>query len=256
MKYLTIILALLVFTNVHAGWLDIAESLISKDEKQEVSSVDSVQSDALRAALKQGVGFAVQTLGKKDGYLNDEKAKVNLPESVQKMESVIRSSGGDKILDDLVLSMNNAATQAAPKTADIFYTTIKNMTISDTQKILNSDDNALTQYFKEHSNADLEKEIQPIVKEMMDKNQVNTYYKQVRAYYEKYGSAIPYKDTLLSAGKSFGLDAYAPPENLETYVTQKAIVGLFIKIAQEEKKIRENPLVQKTKVIRDVFGSL
>lgn len=257
MKYIIVALALTLITNLNAGWLDMAEDLIKEEViPQETSSLDSMQDDALKAALEQGVEYAVKTLGKKDGYLNDKKAKINLPENIQNMESIIRKSGGDEMVDNLVLSMNSAATQAAPKTTKVFFSAIKKMTISDAQKILKSDEDALTQYFQKHTNTELEQEIEPIVKEMMDKNQVSYYYKQVRSYYEENSDAIPYKDSLSSLGKSYGLDSYIPPKNLDAYVTKKAIIGLFVKIQEEEKKIRDNPLVQKTKLIRDVFGSI
>lgn len=256
MKHITVVLALILLTNLNAGWLDKAESFIKEETSQESSSEGSIQTDALKAALQQGVEYAVKTLGEKDGYLNDKKAKINLPENIRRMESLIRKSGGDKMVDNLVLSMNNAATQAAPKTTKIFFSAIKKMTISDAQKILKSDENALTQYFKEHTNRDLEQEIEPIIKEMMDENQVSYYYKQVRGYYDKNSDAIPYKESLFGLGKSYGLDSYIPPKDLDAYVTKKAIKGLFIKIEQEEKKIRENPLVQNSKLIRDVFGSI
>ncbi|MFC2074153.1 DUF4197 domain-containing protein [Campylobacterota bacterium] len=257
MKYITVVLAFISLTNLNAGWLDMAENLIKEEvSPQETNSLDAMQNDALKAALQQGVEYAVTSLGKKDGYFNDKKAKIHLPDNIQNMESLIRKSGGDKMVDDLVLSMNNAATEAAPKTTKIFFSAIKKMTISDAQTILKSDENALTQYFKKHTNSDLEREIEPIIKAMMDKNKVSYYYKHVRDYYDENSEAIPYKDSLYSLGKSYGLDSYIPPKDLNAYVTKKAIMGLFIKIEQEEKKIRDNPLVQKSKLIRDVFGSI
>jgi len=172
------------------------------------------------------------------------------------MEAIIRKSGGDEMLNKLIISMNTAATQAAPKTVDIFYKSIKKMSIKDAQKILKSENNALTEYFKKDSYAKLEKMIKPIVKKMMDENKVSYYYKEVRDYYEKNSDNIPYKDSLLGAGSSLGLNKYVPPKDLDKYVTQKAIDGLFVKISEEEKKIRDNPLVQKSKIIRDVFANI
>jgi hypothetical protein len=248
--------ALMMFTDIQAGWQDILGDVVEKTTKSEMSSADSMQSDALRAALEQGVGYAVSTLGKKNGYLNDAKAKIVLPENLSTMETLVRKSGGDEMLDELVLSMNNAATQAAPKTVEIFFAAIQKMTIADAQKILKSNDNALSEYFKNSSYGELESMIKPIVTKMMDENKVSYYYKQVRNSYEENSEAIPYKDSILSMGKSFGLDAYMPPKELDTYVTEKAIDGLFIKIAEEEKSIRDNPMVQKSQLIRDVFGSI
>jgi hypothetical protein len=152
--------------------------------------------------------------------------------------------------------MNNAATQAAPQTVEIFFASIKKMTIADARKILKSNDNALSEYFKKSSYGELESMIKPIVTKMMDENKVSYYYKQVRNSYDENSEAIPYKDSVLNVGKSFGLDAYMPPKELDTYVTEKAIDGLFIKIAEEEKSIRNNPMVQKSQLLRDVFGSI
>jgi len=248
--------ALMMLTDVQAGWQDILGDVIEKTTKSETPSADSLQSDAIRAALEQGVGYAVNILGKKNGYLNDAKAKIVLPENLSTMETLVRKSGGNEMLDELVLAMNNAATQAAPQTVEIFFSAIKKMTIADAQKILKSNDNTLSEYFKKSSYGELESMIKPIVTKMMDENKVSYYYKQVRNTYEENSEAIPYKDSVLSIGKSFGLDTYMPPKELDAYVTVKAIDGLFIKIAEEEKSIRDNPMVQKSQLIRDVFGSI
>lgn len=256
MRWYIVMVALMLLTDVQAGWQDMLGDMVAKSTKSETVSTDSVQSDALRAALKQGVGYAVGTLGKKNGYFNDAKSKIFLPKNLQKMEPLIRKSGGDAMVDELILSMNDAATEAAPKTVDIFFSAIQKMSISDAQAILKSDDNALTEYFRKHSYAELALMIKPIVTKTMDKNKVSYYYKQVRNSYEQNSASIPYHEGLLSAGKSFGLDAYVPPKELDEYVTKKAIDGLFVKISQEEKKIRDNPLLQKSKLIRDVFGSI
>lgn len=256
MRLYVIMALLMIGLNAQAGWQDILGDVVEQTTASKTTSTDSMQNDALRAALKQGVGYAVSTLGKKNGYLNDAKAKIVLPKNLSTMETLVRKSGGDKMLDDLVLSMNNAATEAAPKTAEIFFAAIEKMTIADAQKILKSRDNALSEYFKNSSYGELDSMIKPIVTRMMDKNKVSYYYKQVRNSYDENSEAIPYKDSVLSMGKSFGLDAYVPPKELDSYVTQKAIDGLFVKIVQEEKKIRDNPLVQKSQLIRDVFGSI
>lgn len=255
------IFAFIMLTELHAGWSDLFSDAVKQTVKSETPATktipaDSMQSDALRAALEQGVGYAVSALGKENGYFGDAKTKIHLPENLQKMEPLIRKSGGDAMVDDLILSMNNAATEAAPKTVDIFFSAIRKMSIADAKAILKSDDNALTEYFSKSSYADLESMIKPIVTKMMDKNKVSYYYKQVRNTYEQNSGSIPYHEGLLSAGKSFGLDAYIPPKELDAYVSKKAIDGLFIKISEEEKKIRDNPLVQKSKLIRDVFGSI
>jgi len=256
MRRYLILFFLLMLLDAHAGWKDLFNNIVEETTASETTSIDSVQSDAVRAALKQGVGYAVNTLGKENGYFYDAKSKILLPENLQNIEPLIRKSGGDEMVDELILSMNTAATEAAPKTVDIFFTAIKKMSISDAQAILKAKDNALTEYFSKSSYQELKLMIKPIVTKMMDKNQVSYYYKQVRNTYEENSDSIPYHEGLLSVGKSFGLDAYVPPKELDEYVTKKAIDGLFIKISEEEKKIRDNPLVQKSQLIRDVFGSI
>lgn len=253
---LNLLFCLLISVNAHAGWQDMLNDFVDKNTESKRMSTESIQHDALKAALEQGVSYAVNSLGEKNGYFDDEKVKIPLPEGLSKLEPLIRQSAGDQIVDDFVLSMNDSATEAAPKTVEIFFDAIKNMSISDAQSILKAEDNALTEYFRKNSYQKLELLIKPIVTKMMDKNKVSYYYKHVRNSYEANSDAIPYRDSLLNMGKSFGLDAYVPPKELDHYVTKKAIDGLFIKISEEEKKIRDNPLVQKSQLIRDVFGSI
>ncbi|PHR57499.1 MAG: hypothetical protein COA44_05505 [Arcobacter sp.] len=256
MKYFNLLLILVVSTNLQAGWQDLVGSFVDKNTKSKntSASTSSLQEQALKLALKQGVNYAVKSLGKKNAYYKDKRVKIPLPQSVANMEPIIRNSGGDKYIEELIISMNNAATSAAPKTVDIFFSSIKKMSIKDAQEILSSDDEALSRYFKNSSYNDLEKLIKPIVKKMMDENKVSYYYTKVRSSYEDNKKSIPYHDALLKTGSSFGLDKYAPPKDLDNYVTRKAIDGLFIKISEEEKKIRDNPSIQKTKIIRDVFS--
>lgn len=255
MKHFALLFILIVSTNLQAGWQDLAGTFVDENVKSENTS-SSLQDKALKLALKQGVNYAVKSLGTKNGYYKDKKAKIPLPKSVSNMEPLIRKIGGDQYIEDLILSMNNAATQAAPKTVDILFNSIKKMSIKDAQKILSSDDEALSKYFKKSSYKELEQLIKPIVKKMMDTNKVSYYYKKVRKSYENNDKSISYHDSLLKTGPSFGLDKYAPPKDLDSYVTRKAIDGLFIKISEEEKKIRDNPNIQKTKIIREVFSTI
>lgn len=127
---------------------------------------NSTVSSGLKEALKVGVNYAVTTLGANNGYLNSSLVKIPLPENLQKAEGIIRKFGGDKVADDLIKSMNTAATKAAPKTAEIFVNAIDKMTLADAQKILNGGDNAATEYFKTNTTASLKKMITPIIKKL------------------------------------------------------------------------------------------
>ena len=214
-------------------------------------------SSALKEALQSGVKYATTSLGKPEGYLNNSLVKIPLPENLQKVETLVRKAGGDKVADNLIKSMNTAASKAAPKTADIFLSAIKKMSLDDAKAILNGGKDAATKYFKTHTDQDLKTLIAPIVKTSMDDNSVVKYYDSFNSYYQQYGKKYVESSSVVSFAKKFGADAYMPDasaENLNEYVTQKAIDGLFVMIAQQETKIRENPVEQTTALLKKVFG--
>ncbi len=218
----------------------------------------SVISDGLKEALKIGVDYGVKELSKDGGYLNNASVKIPLPENLAKAESIIRSVGGDKIADDLINSMNSAATNAAPKTAKIFLNTIDKISIDDAKEILAGDKDAATNYFKTHTTKDLQEMIKPIVQKTMEENSVAAYYDTFNEYYKTYGEDLVKSSGLMGLAKSYGVDNYIPQntdENLDDYVTQKAIDGLFKMIATKEGEIRENPIAQTTSLLKQVFGN-
>jgi len=211
----------------------------------------------LKEALNNGVAYAVKELGKDDGYLNNALVKIPLPKNLAKAETLIRKAGGDKIADDLINSMNKAATTAAPKTAQIFSSAIANMNLEDAKKILAGDDKAATNYFKTHTSDSLSKTITPIVQKSMEENSVAKYYKIFNNAYKTYGKGLVEKTGVMGYAKSFGVDSYLPSssdEELDAYVTNKAIDGLFTMIAQKEAQIRKNPIAQTSSILRKVFG--
>lgn len=224
--------------------------------KSELS--DSTVTSGLKEALKVGVDYGIKELSKKDGYLNNSLVKIALPENLAKAETLIRKAGGDKIADDLILSMNSAATQAAPKTAAIFTDAITNMSLKDSQKILAGDKNAATEYFKNATSDSLQKMIKPIVKQAMQENQVASYYDTANEFYKSNLKGMVDSSGVMDMAKSFGADSYLPSssdENLDDYVTKKAIDGLFKMIAEKESEIRKNPLAQTTSILKQVFGN-
>ncbi len=211
----------------------------------------------LKEALKKGVSFAAQKLGKNGGYLNNSLVKIPLPKNLSKVEKLVRKFGGDRVADELIDSMNSAASKAAPKTVKIFMNAIDNMSLNDAKKILTGDKNAATQYFKSHTSKSLEKMIAPIVQNTMKNNSVAKYYDAFNSYYDKYGKKYVQNSNILSLAKSFGADSYLPSgkkEDLNKYVTQKAIDGLFKMIAKEEANIRENPVARTTSLLKKVFN--
>lgn len=218
---------------------------------------DSTVTSGLKEALKVGVDYAVKNLGSDNGYLNNSLVKIPLPENLQKAEGIIRNVGGDKMADDLINSMNSAATKAAPKTAEIFVDAIEKMSLTDAQKILNGNENAATDYFKANTTDSLKKMISPIIQETMKENQVAGYYDTFNSYYKQYGKGIVDNSALGGLAKNFGVDSYIPSssdQNLDEYVTDKAIEGLFKMVAQKEAAIRSNPIEQTTSILKQVFG--
>ena len=212
----------------------------------------------LKEALNKGVKIAIESLGKENGYLNNELVKIDLPNNLDSAATLVNKIGGEKYVNDLVKSMNDAASEAAPKTAEIFINAISKMDINNAQKILQGEDNAATNYFKESTNSDLQKLITPIVKEAMSNNQVATYYDAFNGYYQKNLKSSVDSSAVMGYAKSFGVDKFLPgsdDQSLDQYVTNKAIAGLFTMIEKEEKEIRENPVERTTDLLKKVFGS-
>ena len=218
---------------------------------------NSTVTNGLKEALKTGVNFAVTQLGAKDGYLNNSKAKIPLPNNLAKVESVIRSAGGDKIADDLINSMNTAASKAAPKTAEIFMNANDKMSLTDAQAILAGKNDAATNYFKTNTSDLLKKFISPIIQETMKENQVSSYYNTANDLYKSNVKGLVDNTGVMGLAKNFGVDSYIPgnsDESLDEFVTNKTIEGLFTMIAQKEAAIRANPVEQTSSILKQVFG--
>ena len=218
---------------------------------------NSTVTSGLKEALKMGVDFGVKELSKKDGYLNNAGVKIPLPDKLANVEKLIRKAGGNKIADDLIKSMNSAATEAAPKTAAIFVDAVDKMSIEDAKKILAGGDDAATNYFKEHTTTSLQAVIKPIIQKSMQDNNVASYYDTANDFYINNVKGMVESTSAMSMAKSFGADAYLPSEKdakLDDFVTQKAIDGLFKMVAQKEGDIRKDPVAQTTSLLKQVFG--
>ncbi|MBK7513260.1 MAG: DUF4197 domain-containing protein [Chloracidobacterium sp.] len=194
----------------------------------------------LKEALSKGVGSAIKSLGKEDGFLGNVRVKIPLPNSLQKIEKVVRVAGQGKAVDEFVASMNHAAEKAVPVAVDVFVDAIKQMTFDDARNILFSkQSDSATQFFRKTSEETLREKFRPIVEEFTAKTGVTQKYK---AMIGKAGFAAQF----------LGKDA----TDLDAYVTQKALDGLFLLVADEEKQIRKNPLGRTTSLLKKVFGVL
>jgi hypothetical protein len=159
--------------------------------------------------------------------------------------------------DDLINSMNSAASKAAPQTAKIFMDAIDKMSLADAQKILSGGNDAATAYFKANTTDSLKKSINPIIQQSMKENQQSIYYDSVNNVYKSTAGNLVGNSGVTSMAKNFGVDSYLPSngnESLDEFVTSKAIDGLFAMIAQKEAAIRTNPVEQTSSLLKQVFG--
>ncbi len=233
-----------------AGWLDRLGLGTSKSTNSPAAAgIGSVLTQdqmvgGLKEALAKGVGTAVSSLGKEDGFLKDAGVKIPMPESLQTVEKTLRTLGQDKLVDDFVTTMNRAAEQAVPEAAAVLGDSVKQMTISDAKSILTATNNAATQYFRRTSETNLYSRFLPIVKAATEKAGVTGAYKQMT---DKVSGGL--------GGFGSGLLGMQAPD-LDGYVTRKALDGLFLKIAEQEKQIRENPVARTTDLLQKVFGAV
>jgi len=202
----------------------------------EISNRDAV--NGLKEALTRGSQAAVARLGVEDGFLKNNSVRIGLPPALRSAEAVIRSIGMSTQADDLVLRMNRAAEAAVPRAKSLLTNAVKKMSVQDAKGILTGGNDAATQYFKRTTSEALAKQFQPIVKKAMDKVKLAEKYNEIAASGARLGMV---KDE----------DA-----KLEDYVTRRALDGLFVAIADEEKKIRQNPAGAASSIIRKVFGAI
>jgi hypothetical protein len=191
----------------------------------------------LKEALEVGTAKAVESVSKVNGYYGNPQIRIPLPESVQRTEKLLRAAGFGSKVDEFELSMNRAAERAAPEAKALFWDGIRNMTLSDARKILNGRTNEATLYFQEKTSPRLREIAKPVVHNAMSEVGVTRTYQDL----DRTARTIPF------AG-SYSLD-------LDQYVTDKALAGLFLMLAEEEKKIRENPAARTTDLLKKVFGS-
>jgi hypothetical protein len=190
----------------------------------------------LKEALAIGTQNAVKAVSKTDGYFGNQTVKILLPGKIQTAADVVAKLGFQRQVDSFILSMNRAAEAAAPKATALFVDAIKAMSFDDARKILQGGDTAATEYFKDKTSTKLYEAFKPVVTSNMNKVGVTKAYKEMMA---------PYESLPLAPKESMDLDHY---------VTNKALDGLFLMVAEEEKQIRTNPAARVTDLLKTVFG--
>lgn len=226
-----------------AGWSDYLDQLkdsvsIPTATAPDLNLTNAEMVSGLKQALEKGTQFAVNSLGKEGGFLDNSAVKIPMPDSLSWVEKSLRSLHQDALADEFIDTMNHAAEQAVPEAAAIFGAAIQNMSVPDAQGIVAGPDDAATQYFRTNTEAALTEKMRPIVEAATARAGVTSAYKNMTA---RAGGM-----TSLLSGDATDLDSY---------VTGKTLDGLFLMIAEEEKKIRENPLARSTDLLKKVFGA-
>ncbi len=225
-------------------WLNLGSDKESTttETTQDSSSTTLSNSDViggLKQALQKATDYAVSNLGAENGFLHNQRVKIPMPGALQKVESTLRTLGASRYADEFVETMNHAAEKAVVKAKPLFTKAVTEMTIEDGMKILKGGDNAATEYFRSKTESDLSQQMLPITQEMTNKSGVTASYK---AMMDKLGFARS-----LVGEQNVDLDQY---------VTGKAVDGLFLMVAEQEKLIRKDPVAQTTNLLKKVFGSL
>jgi len=195
-------------------------------------------SSGLRQALTDASGIAVGQLGIENGYLGNPKVKIPLPPSLQRVEGAMRVMGMRRQADELVVAMNRAAESAAPEAKALLIDAVKKMTVQDAKQILTGGDTAATEYFRRTTQAQLTERFLPIVKKATD----------------RVGLAQQY-NSIAGQGAALGL-VREDQATIERYVTAKALDGLYLMIAEQERAFRQNPLGASSAIVKKVFGAL
>ena len=205
----------------------------------DIADISSTEATSgLKAALTQGANKAVGQLSKTNGFYGNNEVKIPLPDALRKAEKAMRMFGMDDEADELVLKMNRAAEAAVPEAKALLVDAVKKMSVQDAKAILTGGDGAATQYFKKTTSTPMAEKFLPIVKKA-------TADVKLAQQYNKFAEA----------GSKYGL-VKKEQVNLEQYVTQKALDGVYLMMAKEEAAIRKDPLGQGSQLIKKVFGAL
>jgi len=192
----------------------------------------------LKEALAVGAENAIQSLGQKNGFLKNAAVKIPLPKQLQETEKALRLIGQGQRVDEFITTMNRAAETATPEASAIIGDAIRQMTVKDAQKIWKGNGDEATQYFRTVSDERLREKLLPVITEATGKTGVTQSYKELVRILGPFQQAIP-----------------AEALDLDGYVTQQTLNGLYYTIGTEEKQIRQNPTARTTDLLKKVFGA-
>ncbi len=192
--------------------------------------------EGLKEALVKGISTGSDIVSVTDGYFKNPQIKIPFPPEVKKVEDAVRKIGLGGQVDKFVLTLNRGAEDAAKEAKPIFIAAIKSMTIQDAWSILRGEENAATEYLKRTTSGLLKEKFKPVIQNSLNKVDATKYYGEIVSRYNQ----IPFVEKV--------------NPNLDDYATDRAIEGLFVMIAKEEKEIRQDPVARTTELLKKVFG--
>lgn len=194
------------------------------------------QTQAVRQALSQSVDMAVNQLGRANGYWSNPRVRIPLPEEMRHLEKTLRRVGLERYVDEFDESLNRAAEAAVPAAKPVLLAAIRELSLNDAVGIVRGDNDAATRYFRARTDTALRERLQPIVAQATARANVTAAYKRLM-------KKAAYLEKVVEPGR---LD-------VDAYVTRKALDGLYLMMAEEERRIRRDPLARSTELLKQVF---
>lgn len=201
-----------------------------------LSLTEGDAASGVRAALERGAEAALASLGRTDGFLGNPLVRIELPSGLRDAARLLRTTGQGRRIDELITSMNRAAEQAMPEARQLLVSTVRNISVEDAVRIVRGGDDAVTRFFEDKTRSPLTQKFMPIVTRATERQDLSAKYNAV-------------------AGKAAGFGLIRREDaNLQSYVTGKALDGLYVMIGEEEKKIRRDPVGTGSAILKRVFG--
>ncbi|MGH1339523.1 MAG: DUF4197 domain-containing protein [Aureispira sp.] len=234
------ILILCLFTSFSMMRCDTLQEIVDSTLSSSGSGSSGLSNDqiisGLKQALTQGTSKGVKMLAVKDGFFKNAAVKVLFPPEAQKVEKTLRDVGAGQLVDVAVEKLNRAAEDAAVGAKDIFVNAIKQMTVKDAMDILMGSDNAATNYLRKTTTSKLFASFNPVIKNSLNKVGASDAWSTVMTNYNK----VPFVEKV--------------NPDLDNYVTNKAMDGVFYMIEKEERLIRKDPVKRVTEILKQVFA--
>lgn len=240
--FICLLIGLFSTSPTFAGWGDVVSGVkdsLSTSETTDIRGAEASDSEViqgLKEALTQAATKSVDALGKENGFLKNPAVAIPVPSHLTMVAKGLNAAGQEELVDNFTTSLNRAAEAAVPKATPIFVDAVKSMSMDDARNILNGKDDAATTYFKDKTTEQLTQEFSPLVKQATDSAQVTSYLKAMQ---DKAKGLVGMSDIKMG--------------DIDEYVTEKTLDGLFKIMADNEAALRKDPLGQSSKLLQKVF---